>query len=193
LKDLDGTVPEVQRICMAEPSIIGITDDPDVHVPESGEGFDVGPLHDRVSLASSVEKLSFGTVSYYASWANVLAVLTKTQVEQPLILETLQIELQHLWFKIYNCLETVGRLIPRITRLAEPDMEKWARHFEEIQVQYHNFRMIRPTAPTDVVALRKCLVSTSKIDLLFEELTRHFQVDARGENRTQEYKKAWGI
>lgn len=170
-----GSVSELQRICMAEPSILGITDDPDTGPPQHRTIDAFESIDRQIDYKDAVDKLVFGRVTYYASWANVLAVITKPQIEQVLILEKLEIELQHLWYKIHHFLESLGGAHCTITRLGSRNMEKYQRYFDEIRTHYHAFRMIRPTAATDVVALRTCLAKTSKIDALFGELARFFE------------------
>lgn len=173
--DPRGNISEPQRVAMAEPSLVGITDDPALPPPVEDRLGEMTTLTYPAEAPDSVDKHSFGLVSYYISWANVLAVFQEKQADQVLALEALEIELQHLWYKIYHFAESLSEGLSLGISVPSKFMEECDQHYNCIYNQYENFIRIRPTASTDSIVLRRSLEKTSKLEMIFNELTRYYQ------------------
>lgn len=175
LIDPSGELSEAQRLAIAEPSLAGITDDPELPTPEERDLEGLETLNWPPDTFDSLDKLTFGSTSYYISWANVFAVYQKHQPDQAVALESLEIQLQHVWCRIYHLVESLSQRVARGISLSPKVMEKCTAHYNDIRGQYEAFRRIRATASTDAISLRRSLEKTSKLEMIFNELARCYQ------------------
>jgi len=168
LDNHDGSLTPTQLALLAEPSILGITDDP-FSPPEE---MPISDLEQVVRNYSSkwerdVKVVRFEHSNYFISWANVVleSLAKNTQDLFPLIF--LQIRLQYLWYRLHFFTEALEELTERHEGFLSQKTLIEAQG-KELMREYRSFKRIRPTAGTNFIRLKSLLIETSQVDNLYE-------------------------
>lgn len=146
---------------MAEPSIIGITDDPNDLVADrelSSITFDPSLLERK-----EIFQVDAPNAKYYVTWSNVL-VETKDQSEDAIInLIRIEVQLQKLWYKLFVFCECLDRIEGQLEKLTMHDFTQIKREVLRAKLEYSKFVQIDATGCDHLNRLRDKLIITSKI------------------------------
>lgn len=152
-------------LVMAEPSIVGITDDP--HADIGSEIVERAFALYSNSVSSTTEdivRLSYQGQRLFISWANIVVAEHMTFVGGLELLRELQVQLQKLWYKltVYNeALMQSGKRIGRETVGSELD---------RLRDELMRCLSTEPTRPSHFNSLKRALARTSQIESIFDEL-----------------------
>lgn len=156
---------EASIYAICEPSLVGITDDPD---DLESENHHVDEWYfDINELSCDIDRVKFKNSCYYAGWSNVL-LLDKNVVSSNFVeLRNLEVQLQKLWFQIYIYDNAIDRALKQLnlslrTRLIE--------YIYRLILDVYNFSRINSVGSWHINQLKRALVRTSQILELCEGL-----------------------
>jgi hypothetical protein len=161
-------VSDIELRCFADPSILGISDDPLDEVSTRRVEKARAALANCTRASGSMDEICHGDDCYLVSWANViLATRGGGETEYRQLVE-MEVRLQYLWHRIHLYSASIESLPDRIGsfELSQVKMEML-----KTKLQYGAFCRTDPTGATHLNELRASLIRTSKLRELYEEFS----------------------
>lgn len=162
-------VPITHIYAIAEPSLIGITDDPSLS--EADEQDALSALHQiRANDAlRSIAAVPTKRNTYYISWSNVVLCDPEAGSGDYKLLEDLEFELQRIWYKLYFYSKYTARCIDRRRGF---DVRKCRDRVRSALAEYLSFSEFTSVGARHANQLKAELIRTSKLDGLADALSQ---------------------
>ena len=161
-------------ILMAEPSILGITDNPKEKMARNA------------SNATFINNTEFGNVeifetkannaNYYIGWANVTIENLKNSIKHLDIIISFEIRLQKLWYKIYMLSTTLDKITRDIDCFDKDILRKIKMEAIKTKLEFANFIHIDATGSTHMNEIHRHLTKTSKLMELHENFENKYKL-----------------
>ena len=161
-----AALSEVELTCLAEPSILGISDDPHDLVTESRIEEAGHHLKSCAAASESIEVIRGAQDRYLVSWANVVLVTHGGGDEAFEHLIRTEVLLQGLWYRMHLYSDAMEGLLDRADTA---DLAAVRREVLKTKMQYTQYCRLDPTGATHLNALRSSLIRTSRLRELYEE------------------------
>lgn len=161
----NAALDEALLLAMCEPSLIGITDDPDE--PEESD-YDFEDLETNIAAAEgAIETIKFKNVSCFVSWSNVLVLDGDERSSAFEAIRKIQVQLQKLWFQVYVYGAAVDARMHGLTGCVPENVKN---DILAVALEFHNFCRIRSVGAWHINRLKTALIETSRIREICEDL-----------------------
>jgi len=153
---------------MAEPSIIGITDNETETIDDINIIIKSWKEHDFDT--DDIFSMKSNNLNYYISWSNVIIEIKNKELFNLKPIIELEIMLQKLWYKIYLYSESLSAFHNQIDCFDETIIENIKKEILKVKFEYSNFKKINATDSTHINKIKKNLILTSDIDTIINNL-----------------------
>lgn len=162
-------ISDVELRCLADPSTLGISDDPLDTVNETRVDNARRALGQCTPSSGAVDVIRHGEDAYMVSWANVILVTESGGETEYAQLVGIEARLQHLWYRLHLYAKGIEGLVDRLDVV---DLGLVRKEILRTKLQFAQFCKLDATGSTHLNDLRESLIRTSKLRELYEEFDR---------------------
>lgn len=150
---------------LAEPSLLGITDEKEHLMPSALPT--QSELNERIAR-SEINKVDGPSCRYWCTWANVVVEQFNNEYTDLNNLLSIEVQLQRLWYKLFLCTNRLERLVGD-DALDKQRLHSIKRGVLKLKAEFTTFNRIDPMAATHTNELKKALIRTSRIEQVYIE------------------------
>jgi hypothetical protein len=160
-------LPVTHLYAMAEPSLIGITDDPKIDPADEPAAHHALATLRTAEAMKRVVPVPTKRNSYYVSWSNVLLCDPEPQSSDYALLEDLEFALQRLWYKLYFFSKHASLCLENTRRY---DVRKCKAMIRSALGEYLSFAEYNSVGSSHSNQLKAELIRTSEIGAIADAL-----------------------
>lgn len=161
-------VGDIELRCLADPCVLGISDDPADEVDDDRVDKARKALAQCGVTAGVADTIAHGEDRYLVSWANVMLVTGAQGDAEYRHLVRMEAQLQHLWYRMHLYSAAIEGLVER---LGSVDLKAVRTDVLKTKLQYAAFCKVDATGSTHLNDLKASLIKTSKLRELYDEFT----------------------
>jgi uncharacterized caspase-like protein len=169
VRSLNLDIPEGTFKLLTEPSIIGVTDDPNQKILQTEEElYSLSDQEIKTMAESHINIIRSKTVTFYSGWANVIVDIKTPDNNDLEALISQEVILQKLWYKLFLFSESLSGLHNRFEELDCEKIKEMRKEVFKLKLEYSQFIKTEPTGSTLINSLKEDLIKTSKVESMYK-------------------------